>query len=595
MSHRPWGISHKFIMLVSAAVAVFMVSAFVVTRTMLEDYALKAADETAGIILDQTDKRLVAFFSELEALSQSLSSMRSVQQVDPAGMRDIFLASVNARLGYLRAIYLGTADGRMYEWGVGSEFRDNTPRFPAGYDPRTRPWYRSAIERGDFSVSSPYRYASVDDIGITCALPVRGTDGSLVGVVGMDILLRSLGSVLDGLAIPKGGKAMILGSGGEIIASQFPDDQPEGMILKRFGAGTVVQVPAGSIIGTIAGQATQFVYRRIEGLDWTVVVALPLAPIRDSVRALLDLIGLVEALLMAALVLALAFISGRLIVAPLGHIVSVMNRVESGQKGVRVAVNTTDEFGFLGGEFNRLLDTIEEYSTTLEAKVRSRTDELGKLQRENTKLRVIEERRRIYRDMHDTIGAKLTNIFFCNSVARDLAKDGPDRLKDMLSTIEANCLAAVGSLKGIILGMSEDDRRASSFALTVSAGVRNRLEARGMALDCRIRNKRALEDLPSSHREELEKILDELVSNVLKHSGASHVRMRLATGATGVLLRFSDDGAGFDPSGRSLGSGIGNIRYRVQALGGSVRIETAAGKGTLYAIAIPVAVPGAQR
>ena len=105
----------------------------------------------------------------------------------------------------------------------------------------------------------------------------------------------------------------------------------------------------------------------------------------------------------------------------------------------------------------------------------------------------------------------------------------------------------------------------------------------------------ALEDLPSSHREELEKILDELVSNVLKHSGASHVRMRLATGATGVLLRFSDDGAGFDPSGRSLGSGIGNIRYRVQALGGSVRIETAAGKGTLYAIAIPVAVPGAQR
>jgi len=48
-----------------------------------------------------------------------------------------------------------------------------------------------------------------------------------------------------------------------------------------------------------------------------------------------------------------------------------MNRVESGQKGVRVSVSTADEFGFLGDEFNRLLDTIEEYSTTLEAKVRS--------------------------------------------------------------------------------------------------------------------------------------------------------------------------------------------------------------------------------
>lgn len=595
MSRRPWGISHKFIMLVAAAVAAFMVSAFVITRTMLEDYALKAADETALIILDQTDKRLVAFFSELEALSRSLAAMRSVQRVDVAGMRDIFISSVKARSGYLRAIYLGTAGGHMYEWGIGSEFRDNTPQFPAGYDPRTRPWYRSAMERGDFSVSSPYRYASVDDIGITCALPVRAADGSIVGVVGMDILLRSLGSVLDGLAIPKGGKAIILGSGGEIIASQFPDDQPEGMILKRFGAGTVLQVGAGSIVGSIAGQATQFVYRRIEGLDWAVVVALPLAPIRDSVRALLDLIGLVEASLMAALVVALALISGRLIVAPLGRIVSVINRVESGQKGVRVSVNSTDEFGFLGGEFNRLLDTVEEYSTTLEAKVRSRTDEIGKLQRENTRLRVIEERRRIYRDMHDTIGAKLTNIFFCNSVARDLAKDGPERLKEMLSTIEANCLAAVGSLKGIILGMSEDDRRASSFSLTMSAGVRNRLQARGIALDCRIRNKRALEDLPSAHREELEKILDELVSNVLKHSGAGHVRMRLSTGATGVLLRFSDDGAGFDQAERGPGSGIGNIRYRVQALGGTVRIDTEPGKGTLYAIAIPVPATGGIR
>ncbi len=595
MSRRPRGISHKFIMLISAAVAAFMVTAFIVTRTMLEDYALRAADETAGIILDQTDKRLVAFFSELEALSRSLASMRPVQRVDVAAMRDIFIASVNSRSDYLRAIYLGTADGRMYEWGVGAEFMDNTPKFPAGYDPRTRPWYRSAMDRGDFSVSSPYRYASVDDIGITCALPVKASDGSIAGVVGMDILLASLGSVLDGLAIPKGGKAIILGSGGEIIASQFAQDRPEGMILKRFGAGDVLGSPSGSIIGSIGGQATQFVHRRIEGLDWIVVVALPLAPIRDSVRALLDLIGVVEAMLMVALVLALAFISGRLIVAPLGHIVSVINRVESGQKGVRVSVNTADEFGFLGDEFNRLLDTVEEYSTTLEAKVRNRTEELGRLQRENTKLRVIEERRRIYRDMHDTIGAKLTNIFFCNSVARDLAKDGPGRLPEMLSTIETNCLEAVGSLKSIILGMSEDERRAASFSLTVSAGVRNRLEAKGMALDCRIRNKHALESLPAGHREELEKIIDELVSNVLKHSGAGQVRMRLSTGAAGIILRFSDDGAGFDQGGRASGSGMGNIRYRAEALGGSVRLETAPGHGTSYAIAIPLAAPEAHR
>jgi methyl-accepting chemotaxis protein len=587
MHDRHWGISQKYILFVSAAVLAFMITAFIVTRTMLEDYAFRAADETAALILDQTDKRLVAFFSELEAILRSLASTAIVQSVDTVAMRDVFITSVVSRSRYLRAIYLGTSDGRMFEWGVGAEFIDYAPGFPPDYDPRVRPWYRSALEKGDFSISAPYRYASVDDIGITCALPVRTPDGTLIGVLGLDILLRSLASVLDGLAIPKGGKALILGSRGEIIASQFNEDKPEGMILKHFSADDVIAHPAGSFTGSVGGQATQFVHQRIESLDWIVMVAMPLVPIRESVRALLDLIGMVELMLMVALVIALAIISGKLIVSPLGHIVSVINHVEAGEKGFRVTVASSDEFGLLGDEFNRLLDTVEEYSSSLEDKVRSRTDELRKLQRENTRLRIIEERRRIYRDMHDTIGAKLTNIFFCNSVALDLTKDGPERLREMLRSAESNCLQAVGSLKGIILGMSDDDRRANSFSLTVSAGVRSRLEATGIAFDCVVKNKRAIEELPPGILDEFEKIIDELVSNVLKHAGAASVRLRLSLGSSGLSLRFSDDGRGFDPRAAGTGAGFSNIRYRAEALGGTVRVEAEPGMGTLYRISIP--------
>ncbi|PKL24752.1 MAG: hypothetical protein CVV47_09985 [Spirochaetae bacterium HGW-Spirochaetae-3] len=588
MRDRPWSISKKYILFVSGAVSIFMMTAFLLTRTMLEDFALDSADRTAELLLDRTDKRLVAFFSELEALSRSMGYTRAVKSVDIAAMRDLFVASVLARRDYLRAIYLGTADGFMHEWGVGSEFVDYTPSFPVGYDPRVRPWYRNAMDREDFSVSAPYRYASVEDIGITCSLPVRLEDGSLVGVLGLDILLKSLGGVLEGLEIPKGGKAVILGASGEILASQYPEDGPEGMILKRFGYGDVLTANTGTFPGTIAGVDSQFVYRRILSLDWIVVITMPLAPIRESVRTLLDLIGLVELALMAALVVALAGISGKLIVAPLGHIVSVINKVEGGQKGVRVSVDTTDEFGFLGDEFNRLLDAVEEYSSSLEDKVRTRTEELGRLQRENTRLRIIEERRRIYRDMHDTIGAKLTNVFFCNSVARDLAKDGPERLRQVLESAESNCLEAVGSLKGIIMGMSEDDRRASSFSLAVSAGVRSRLEAKGISFDCVIKDKRALEDLPSPMLGEMEKLMDELVSNVLKHSAASAVRLRLSCRGSVVRIRFSDDGRGFDAASAGSGSGLGNVRYRVLSLGGTLVLESAPGRGTAYDVSIPI-------
>jgi len=589
MKNGNLGISQKFIILVSAAVAVFMLTAFLVTRNVLEDYALESADDTAGIILDQTDKRLAAFFGELEALARSLAGTGVVRSVDQAGMRDIFIASVLARSNYLRAIYLGTASGNMYEWGVGAEFVDHTPSFPPGYDPRLRPWYISAVAKGDFSVSAPYRYASVDDIGITCALPVYSSDGDFVGVLGLDILLASLASVLDGLQIPRQGKALILGSRGEIIASQFPGDKPEGIILKTFSSVPVDG--SSSFLGAIDGQEIQFVHKKIEGLDWSVLVAMPLEPIRFSVKKLLNLIGVVELVLMAALVVALAGISGKLIVSPLGHMVSVINKVEGGEKGLRVAVRSTDEFSVLGGEFNRLLDTVEEYSSGLEDKVRSRTEELQKLQQENTRLRIVEERRRIYRDMHDAIGAKLTNIFFCSNVAMDLAKESPPRLREMLATIESNCTQAVGSLKGIILGMSEDDRRASSFSLAISVGIRNRLGAGNIACDCTIKNKKALEDLSPEVRDELEKILDELVSNVLKHSRASNVKLRLSIGPNGLSLRFSDDGTGFEPGPSRSGSGIGNVRFRVERLGGTVRMESSGGSGTRYRVLIPVPVP----
>jgi nitrate/nitrite-specific signal transduction histidine kinase len=67
-------------------------------------------------------------------------------------------------------------------------------------------------------------------------------------------------------------------------------------------------------------------------------------------------------------------------------------------------VRSGDEFGVLGDEFNKLVDTVDSYSRDLEEKVRLRTEELWQLQKENTQLRIAEERRRIYRDMHDTIG-----------------------------------------------------------------------------------------------------------------------------------------------------------------------------------------------
>ncbi|HOX33201.1 MAG TPA: cache domain-containing protein [Spirochaetales bacterium] len=595
MKGRRWGIGVKFFIFISISVIFFLASAFLISRRVFRDFALRSADEIASTILDQTDKRLAQFFRDLQFAARALAGTKAVRRAEPEGMRDLFLATVRAREAHLRAVYLGTADGRMFEWGVGEGFTDNVPSFPPGYDPRRRPWYELAASSGSFGVSAPYRYASVEALGITCVLPVKGEDGSFAGVLGLDILLEDLASILVGLEIPQGGKALILSPSGEIIASQFPEDRGPRLELKRFdlaGGEAVLARGSGSFVGSVGGQRTLFVHKRAESFDWIIAVGMPLEAIMAPVNEILDLVTAIDLLLMILFVLALAAITTKLIVSPLNHVVAVVDRIEGGEAEARVEAGSSDEFGQLGDELNRLLDTVAENSRDLEAKVAQRTEELWRLQRENTQLRLREERQRIYRDMHDTIGAKLTNVFFCNGVARDLARgfagEGSKELREMHERIEANCLQAIKRLKEIILGMKADERLAADFSKRLAAGMRQRLRDGGIDFDCRVRGREALNAIGPEARDEIEKIFDELVSNVLKHAGARRVRARIGLDGRALSIRFSDDGRGFDPAAAGPSSaGLANIRYRAERLGGSVEIASSPGEGARFAIEAP--------
>ena len=605
MRARRWGIGEKFILFMSASIVVFMAATFLISQRVVRAYALQSSDELARVILDQADERLAQFFGELRFVAGSLAGTRAVRDLDPDAMRDIFLASVRARSSHLRAIYVGSADGHMYEWGLGEGFADNVPVFPPGYDPRQRPWYRLAIEEGGFAVTQPYRYASVNQLGITCVLPLAAGDGSVAGVLGLDILLDDLSSTLGGLLIPMGGKVLILSRSGEIIASQYPEDRGSRLELKRFalaGGERMLTEPSGSFAATVGGGKTYFVHKGAERFDWIIAVGLPYDAIMKPAQELLSLVSAIDLFLMVLFVVALGTITTRLIVAPLNHVVSVVDRIEDGDAGARVEVRSSDEFGQLGRELNRLLDTVAENSRDLEEKVALRTEELRRLQKENTQLRVLEERQRIYRDMHDTIGAKLTNVFFCNGVARDLAlglvAGGPKapaarQLAEMHDRIEANCLQAIKRLKETILGMREDERLAADFSKRLSAGLRQRLRDGGIAFECRIAGREALNAIDPEARDELEKIFDELASNALKHSGAASARARVDLGPERLAIRFSDDGRGFDAAAalatasRSSSSGLANIRYRAERLGGDLKVSSSPGKGASFSISIP--------
>jgi signal transduction histidine kinase len=85
----------------------------------------------------------------------------------------------------------------------------------------------------------------------------------------------------------------------------------------------------------------------------------------------------------------------------------------------------------------------------------------------------------------------------------------------------------------------------------------------------------------------------EALNNVARHSAARHVVVRLTRQSDEAILTVRDDGQGFDPaavsdvtSGRGLG--IAGMRERASLLGGNLRIESGAGRGTTVEVSVPL-------
>ena len=92
------------------------------------------------------------------------------------------------------------------------------------------------------------------------------------------------------------------------------------------------------------------------------------------------------------------------------------------------------------------------------------------------------------------------------------------------------------------------------------------------------------------------RVIQEMVNNVLKHAKATELIIQLNRHEDSVSITVEDNGVGFDPKEKDLssGMGLGNIRDRVEKLGGTLEIDSQPGVGTTMLADIPVAVAEAH-
>lgn len=598
MVHTSESIKTKFVLSISSTVVFFLLVLLFVSYSLLRDTALKNARELSLTILTETDKQIDAFFGEIEDLAHQMSGYPAFYEVRTGEMRTIILSTVRARLEYLRAVYLGTVEGEMWEWGIGEGFVDNTPVFEPGYDPRKRPWYEEALEAEGFAITKPYVYASVEALGITGVIPVYHPSGKFVGVLGLDIMLDDLKRMIEELRVQKGGRVILLNSEDQVIVNQFDRNGRNGerLELKQFTTFDLQELApceGSHFITAFEGEDRYYITCTENATTgWRLIIALPYGEVMAQATENIKFVIFIDVLLMLLLSVVIGFLSNIIIIHPLEVTVGVMRRLEQGESDARVEINRSDEFGILAQQFNRLIGIVNDYRLSLEEKVRVRTEENAALQQENVRLRIIEEKERIYGYLHDSLGARLTNIFISNNVAQSAADNDPAVLQEMLQKIESNTQMAIEDLKEILFSSQVETRKMIDFPKLLKHNISERLQLKDISFVYSITSPEEFSELDREARFEIEKILQELVSNVLKHSQADRVDFSMDLNDGQVEIFFADNGVGFDtdatiPAGSSR-FGLHNMRHRVENLGGSFDLQTKRGGGVQVYIELPI-------
>ncbi|WP_256080075.1 PAS domain-containing protein [Massilia sp. YIM B04103] len=225
---------------------------------------------------------------------------------------------------------------------------------------------------------------------------------------------------------------------------------------------------------------------------------------------------------------------------------------------------------------------LRELHRELDARVRLRTSELAQA---NAHLRQLSahlaevkeaERKRIAREIHDELGQNLLALRIDISMLQARAGASHPRLQRRASLALENVDATIRSVRNII-----NELRPAVLDLGLHAALEwlvRDVAVRGQ-LDCRllVAGEALLERIDAESGLVLFRIVQEALSNVLRHAAASHVRVELAEEDDTVLLLVEDNGAGMEAGQRDKAGAFGllGIAERVEAMGGALSIVSA--------------------
>lgn len=202
-------------------------------------------------------------------------------------------------------------------------------------------------------------------------------------------------------------------------------------------------------------------------------------------------------------------------------------------------------------------------------------------------LSVLDERNRLARELHDAVTQMLFSLRLRIETAASLVADDPDRAADELGAAEELVDAVFAELRSLVFQLRPGTLEADGLAATIAKHLEVVGRAHQVSTDVTVEGEGRL---PAEVERELFRIVQEAVTNTVRHAEAASLGVHLELGETSSVLTVTDDGTGFDPEARAISGrrlGLTSMRERAQALGGRATITSAPGAGTTVRVEVP--------
>lgn len=327
-------------------------------------------------------------------------------------------------------------------------------------------------------------------------------------------------------------------------------------------------------------------------------------------------IELAMALLALIVSAVLGLLLSKSLTSPLKKSIAALSEIQAGDYATTVVVTTGGEIGQLQASINEMSQSLHQSKQNLEDKILARTKDLllsrnEALKSDGEKRKLIQKIHSIVEDERKAIAIEIHDELNASLIAARLESQ---RILHLLNKYAKNELEKNEPLDKTFSEIQERARSIIKLTLDLYANGRNLVRRlRPEVLDM-LGLQGAIEEMlryfntePASCRFSLQahgefsqleselaisayRIIQEALSNVVKHAGATQVDIFIAMHQeeNRLDIDINDDGRGFDPETLSSGIGITGMRERVYAFGGTFKLSSAAGSSTRLAIALPL-------